>query len=496
MPISKVVLFRSTMLSILVGLAALLSIVGMTLWLVGQAQTSTEMVYSARQQRSALADLRNLVQEAESSQRGFLLSGEGAYLAPYEEVRAKVPPQLERVRRLTSSEPGQAALLARLSTAIAGRLAEIDETVTLARSGRRDEALSIVRTDRGRELMETITGLLTTLVASAEDRVSTRLEEQRANISFLRWVTIVGALLILGVAAAIGWMAVVHTRQLTRAQRDIQLLNASLEERVEERTRDLGRANEEVQRFAYIVTHDLRAPLVNIMGFTSELETSIAPLRAFIEEASERGDVTVPEEARMAALEDLPEAVTFIRSSTRKMDGLINAILKLSREGKRTLKPERVDLDTFLRSAAESVRHQVVEAGGEVAIEGRVPPIRTDRLALEQVFGNLLDNAVKYRVKDRPLSIRIKSQAVLGNRIVVSVEDNGRGIAPSDHERVFDLFRRSGSQDQPGEGIGLAHVRTMVRNLGGDITVASELGRGTTFKVSLPQDLRGATGVA
>jgi signal transduction histidine kinase len=81
-----------------------------------------------------------------------------------------------------------------------------------------------------------------------------------------------------------------------------------------------------------------------------------------------------------------------------------------------------------------------------------------------------------------------------GNRIEIEVEDNGRGIAASDHERVFELFRRSGTQNQPGEGIGLAHVRTIVRSLGGDITLRSELGVGTTFIITLPRDLRSHLG--
>jgi signal transduction histidine kinase len=74
--------------------------------------------------------------------------------------------------------------------------------------------------------------------------------------------------------------------------------------------------------------------------------------------------------------------------------------------------------------------------------------------------------------------------------VAIDVEDNGRGIAAQDHERVFDLFRRAGAQDKPGEGIGLAHVRTMARNLGGDITLKSELGRGATFTLRLPRDTR------
>ena len=207
-------------------------------------------------------------------------------------------------------------------------------------------------------------------------------------------------------------------------------------------------------------------------------------------------DDPVAAEARLAATEDAPEALGFIRSSTRKMDGLINAILKLSREGRRTLRPERIELGALLETASESIRHQVVEAGGEVALSPGLPSVVSDRLALEQVFGNLLDNAVKYRSPDRPIRIAIRAKPEPGQRIVVEVEDNGRGIAAQDHERVFDLFRRSGAQDQPGEGIGLAHVRAMVRNLGGDITLASEVGRGTTMRINLPRDLRQVARVA
>ena len=85
---------------------------------------------------------------------------------------------------------------------------------------------------------------------------------------------------------------------------------------------------------------------------------------------------------------------------------------------------------------------------------------------------------------------RASDPATPGLEIEIEVEDNGRGIAATDHERVFELFRRSGAQSQPGEGIGLAHVRTMVRSLGGDITLRSELGQGTTFIITLPRDLR------
>ena len=257
---------------------------------------------------------------------------------------------------------------------------------------------------------------------------------------------------------------------------------------MQERTEALTRANEEIQRFAYIVTHDLRAPLVNIMGFTSELEATAAPIKAYFD-AGEAATPAVLEEARTAVAMDLPEAISFIRSSTRKMDGLINAILKISREGKRVLRAEAIDLPAALQAAAAAVHHQATENGDGITVESPPLKIRSDRLSIEQVLGNLLDNAIKYRSPKRELHVVMRAKREKSGWVVIEVEDNGRGIAATDHERIFELFRRSGAQDKPGEGIGLAHVRTIVRNLGGDITVSSELDAGTTFSILLPPDL-------
>jgi signal transduction histidine kinase len=171
------------------------------------------------------------------------------------------------------------------------------------------------------------------------------------------------------------------------------------------------------------------------------------------------------------------------------MDGLINAILKISREGRRELRAESVDLAALIEAAAAAVHHQAsAEDDGGIDVDSKVSRIVSDRLSLDQIMGNLLDNAIKYRAPDRPIRISVRTRRDRGG-VRIEIEDNGRGIAAGDHERIFELFRRSGSQTTTGEGIGLAHVRTMVRNLGGDIVVRSELGKGTTFTVTLPPDL-------
>ena len=111
------------------------------------------------------------------------------------------------------------------------------------------------------------------------------------------------------------------------------------------------------------------------------------------------------------------------------------------------------------------------------------------------MLSNVVENALKYLKPGRTGRIRVRGRAEAGQR-TYEVEDNGRGIDPKDHERVFELFRRAGMQDQPGEGIGLAHVRALVYRLGGTITVDSELDRGATFRICLPSALTRAQEIA
>jgi signal transduction histidine kinase len=271
-----------------------------------------------------------------------------------------------------------------------------------------------------------------------------------------------------------------RSAELERVNADVRELATTLEQRVEERTADLAEANEEIQRFAYIVSHDLRSPLVNIMGFTAELEEA----QTTMAEYARAEENAVPEEVRAAILSDMPEAMGFIRASTGRMDRLIKAILQISREGRRTLTKDSIDLKAMFNDLVDGIAVQAEAADARIEI-GEFPEVVGDRLALEQVFGNLLDNAVKYLRRGVPGRISVWGEE-RGKRVVIRVQDNGRGIAEHDRRRVFELFRRSGDQDKPGEGIGLAHVQALVRRLGGEIHVESVLGEGSCFTVTLP----------
>ena len=470
MPTSNVSFIRSTLALLGAGLLILIVVAGSSVWLSERTRENAADVQEAQSIRTRTSRVLALLLDAETGQRGFLLTQDPRYLEPYEAARRQIGPDIERLKQLEHADPEQEKLLDELSGTVSDKFAELDRTIALAQAGNVAAAIDLVKSDRGRESMDAARKTLSNLLARADIRLRADTEDMTGGAHYLSFATIAGASLVFVFGLGSLFIVVRYTRDLVRARTEVQTLNETLEERVQERTTDLARANEEIQRFAYIVSHDLRAPLVNILGFTSELETAIATVDRYFDELPAETTNAAAEEAKLAVKEDMPEAIGFIRASSTRMDGLINAILKLSREGRRTLKPERVDFGEMLDLLAANIQHQVSEAGGEIAIIRPLPTLISDRLALEQIFGNLLDNAVKYRDPYRPLRITIRA-VEQGRRVGFEIGDNGRGVAKEDHQRIFDLFRRSGAQDRPGEGIGLAHVRALVRRLGGDITL-------------------------
>ncbi|RWX79014.1 histidine kinase [Neorhizobium lilium] len=490
MPFSQTTFARSSLLMLLVGAAILLGIVLSSFFLAQATRVYFDDVTRLRAVRSASADLLLLLQAAETGQRGYLLVHNSTFLEPYSKALNALPAQLDKFERAASSQSAVAVPVDDIRRLISQKVAEMQSTLNLAGNGDVEGAVAIVRNQSGLEMMTNLQSILAEVMSQLDSHLVSGIEDLRDSAGSLQWFTIGGGVLIILVVAGAILVVGQHVRELSRARREVEDLNAGLEERVNERTEDLIQANREIQRYAYIVSHDLRAPLVNIMGFTSELDTTLKAVSKYVlADGAELSESDV-RDARLAVEEDLPEAIGFIRSSTKKMDGLINAILKISRDGRRELKPERIDLRDLLDTTAATIYHQVHEAGGDVKISvDAARSLITDRFSMEQIFGNLFDNAVKYKHPDRPLLLTVKAAPAGRGSMRIEVSDNGRGIAPQDHERVFELFRRSGVQDKQGEGIGLAHVRSLVRNLGGEITVKSTLGSGTTFIVRLPTDL-------
>lgn len=477
--------------------ALLVIIVLASIALLDQTQTQRDRIVTAVETQAKLDLLLTLLLRMESGQRGYLVTGNRDFLTVYQASVPLIPDAVDDISRAISREPEQRTLWAQVQPLVGTKLAEMTETIRLYDAGTLDAAFDLVRSQTGLRDMDRIRDLIQNLKDSERSGLSAQHAEARFQERLLLGINIAAVLVIIAVA----FVSVIIVRRANTAMQDAQSVlknvNSELEANVAARTAELRTANEEVQKFAYIVSHDLRSPLVNIMGFTSELETlkqslfdRLASLQAERMNGS-AGSMTVElsKEDQIIA-DDFDEAFAFIKASIVKMDRLINAVLTISREGNRTLRPEEIDMNGLLTTMSQAMAHQAQAVGAEFDIDA-LPNLVSDRLALEQIFSNLLDNALKYLRADAAGRICVKGKAE-GNRVVIEVEDNGRGIDPKDQERVFELFRRAGPQDKPGEGMGLAHVRALVRRLGGVISVSSLPGKGSTFTVTLPRALANA----
>ena len=166
----------------------------------------------------------------------------------------------------------------------------MDRTIALKRDRRDAEALALFRTNRGKTLMDEANIFFSGLIRAADDRLTTGVGEQQANAALLRWFSIIGGVVIIAVVGGAAGTVLRYTRELAAARDEVGLLNAGLEERVRTRTADLAQANEEIQRFVHIVTHDLRAPLVSIVGFTGEFEDNLQTMKALVDRSAAADD--------------------------------------------------------------------------------------------------------------------------------------------------------------------------------------------------------------
>lgn len=479
---------RRVVLLLVVALALMLAVNVTAFALIDRTAEQNALAESFQDIRRASRSVLTGVLGAETSQRAYLLTGEDAReIEAMEELR-EVDRALTQLGAEADRDADLAPLVAEVRAAAREKAQELGVTLDLARSGRGADAVRVMATGQGQALTER----LRAGVDAIDDLVGSRLETANlASSNGLRTVGVVNgvsSVLIISLAVAIFWLLRTYILEMRDKQMDLDRLNAGLEDQVRDRTLALTRANEEIQRFAYIVSHDLRAPLVNVMGYTSELEAAGKALEAQLAAIEVKSPRLLRPEAVTAVREDVPEAIGFIRASTEKMDRLINAILRLSRDGRRALRPEKIDMNALVTGAAAAVHHQTGAQGAEVTV-GDLPTIESDRLTVEQLLGNLIDNAVKYLDPARPGRIRIDGVERPDGTVEIRVADNGRGIAPRDLERIFELFRRAGKQDRPGEGVGLAFVRSGARRLGGDVQVTSVAGEGSTFSLILPRSL-------
>ncbi|HZF10671.1 MAG TPA: ATP-binding protein [Thermoanaerobaculia bacterium] len=467
--------------------------------------------------------MRTLVEES-NRMRGLVITGNPAFATP--PTRAVID-QVEELHRLVGDNPAQEKRAAALGATAERLLAWFASQERLVEADRAEEAARRIRTLQGDRLLKAAQAELTAFLTEEQ-----RLDRERQDLLAQtrrrqRWLLLAASIAAAATALLMAWLfsknvssrlevVAANARRLaenaplspllggedeiaeldsTFHQTAFRLAEAAAAERLfqaelERRAAELAAANEdlryktqEIETFVYSVSHDLRSPLVNLQGFSRELERSCGDLQRALAQTA------LPPGVRRqldAVDRDMAESVRFIQTAVSRSANIIDALLRLSRAGRVEYQWQSVPVDWIVRRVVDAMRGSIEQKRVEVTI-GPLPPAWGDPTAVEQIFGNLLSNAVNYLDPDRPG--RIEIGATNGQpdfSPTYWVRDNGLGIPESYQGKLFVAFQRLHGNVAPGEGIGLALVRRVVERHGGRIWAESREGEGTTFFLTLP----------
>lgn len=417
--------------------------------------------------------MQKMILDMETSLRGYYITGRKSYLQPYIEAQRQFEPEMDQLKDAIASTGGdvtRADTILMLSKGwLAYSKARIDQR---ARSHKTpvDEY-----SEGGKKIMDQIRDNFVAIHHDQEHLISVRKEkverETKISVTFTVLLSIfLSALLSFVIYRRIRSISNTfnnNLHDLLVAKNQVEEINQNLENTVSERTSDLVAANTELEAFCYSVSHDLRAPLRGIDGF------SLALAEDYNDKLDERAK----------------QYITYVRQGVQKMGRLIDDLLNLSRITRAEVQKSRVDLtalfkdvrdDIFKNNSREAVPEFTFEVDDNLSVYG-------DEGLLRVVLENLLSNAWKFSRKQPHPHVRMGKTEDKG-RAVFYIRDNGVGFDMAFKDKLFNAFQRLHSASEySGTGIGLATVKRVLLKHGGDIWVESTLGKGTTFYFTLPE---------
>ena len=411
-----------------------------------------------------LQAIRIDITQAETGQRGYLLTGQDRYLEPYGAGVEKLAQDMKAVRDLTSDNPGEQEALNRLNPLIADRLKELADGIQVRKqSGLMAGVEAVAHGNSGELWMELIASHIAEMRQTEQQLLNRRLNTAAASTRKMKVVIVLGNFLAILVLAVKGFVIHWETGKRNLAEQNLKLTN----ERLERRTAELSETNIELESFAYSVAHDLRAPLRHIAGFSSVLTEDYGP----------RLDAE-----GLRCLEKIGEGA-------QKMGRLVDDLLSLSRIGRQELSLQDTQLDSLLGQVVEDLAPECTGRDIEWQI-GDLFSAECDPGLIKQVFVNLLSNAVKYTRKREHAVIEVGQMRHNGERVIF-VRDNGVGFEMQYVGKLFGVFQRLHKAcDFEGTGVGLAIVQRIVRKHGGRIWAEAEVDQGATFffTIGLPEN--------
>jgi signal transduction histidine kinase len=448
--------------------ALLLFVAGLSYWRLARNAEDREWVVHTYQVMGQLDGILQGMTDAETGERGYILTGENSYLAPYQRGLTEVRDNIAAVRRLTSDNPEQQRSLDSLEPVIAERLRELHERIQVRRDTGLAAGAAAVREGAGKEYMNQVRASLGGMKTEEERLLALRSTELDASSEKTRTALVFGESLGLFFLAIAGLVVHSEMRHRRQAEDDVRQLNADLERKVADRTaelaeraKDLERSNMELQQFAYVASHDLQEPLRTIASFTQLL-------------AKRYGD-KLDDKAR--------EFIAFAVDGSKRMQTLINDLLTFSRVGTQGRRLVSVSTDAVLDAVLKNLNRGIEESRA-IITRDPLPIVLADELQLSQILQNLIGNAIKFR-RNQAATVHIGAERT-ATGWNISVRDNGIGVAPEHSERIFVIFQRLHTKTQyPGTGIGLAICKKIAERHGGRIWLEPTPGGGSTFTFSI-----------
>lgn len=436
---------------------------------------------------NAVNRLHVAVLRVESGQRGYMLTGDEEYLTDYTETLGVIGELMDEVEvsSFSSDIEDQSVRIEKLLALTKAKINEVIEVVELYKAGNEQQAVILVNSDKGINLYKKFETLFREIDDSERDMQGTHL----ANLMSLRRdsvnTLIISSATTLLLIITVFLLLKINSREHEKYQADLESVNEDLESRIADRTQELSvysdelaRSNRELEDFAFVASHDLQEPLRKIRAFGNRLESG------YNDVIDERGRDYL---ARML-------------NAAERMSMLISDLLAFSRVSTRGKDFDDVNLKTAVESILGDLEIAITEKSAQINV-GDLPTVRGDKSQLEQVFLNLISNALKFQsegvtpvvnVSARDATEEETKDLLLSEEYEwtkITVSDNGIGFEQSFAEKIFAPFQRlHGRSEYKGTGIGLAVCRRIVERHNGQITATSAPGKGATFSIIMPKD--------
>lgn len=400
MPVTLKFVVRSASALLGIGFSALLIVVASSMWLGERAQHHLSEVAALRDLHNTATLVREGLLIAESSQRGYVLTGNEIYLAPYDSAKTLALSQLQKLEAALAARPDRQTLLSALSGVITRKLTEQDRTIALRASGREEDAVAEIKANHGKALMDEANVYLSAVALESDEDLTSAVGQQTSNTRWLKWTTTISALVIVLVVSGVIVTLHRYTREIMSARDEVKKVNDTLEHRVKQRTHELAQARDRAELLLAEVNHRVSNSLA--------LVSSLVRMQAR----------ELNEPAAKAAL---------VETMSR-----IQAIAEMHRHLFTTGNIGKVAADSYLSAVLAQVETAVATSGSPVRLKRDLAHVilpTTDAVNLGIVVTEWVTNACKYAYPDGAGEVRV-TLGTNADEVTVSVEDDGVGVSP------------------------------------------------------------------